>query len=305
VVRRGLPLDCGQGRRSARAMTGMHFSIPILSSVAALAGESDAWICDVWGVLHNSVNAFGAASDACRRFRGLGGVVVLLSNAPRPAAIVQKHLDGLGVPRDAYDAIVTSGDLTRTLVHERRSEPLFHLGPGRDVPLFEGLGVRLTDANHARLVVCTGLFDDEHETAEDYATMLGALAARNVPMICANPDVTVERGERLVYCAGALAEAYQRLGGSVTYAGKPHLPVYALVIEQIAKLKGHAVPKSRMLAIGDGIQTDIRGAANVGVRSIFIASAIHVDRPLDGATLTRLFEGSDARPIAAMPALAW
>jgi HAD superfamily hydrolase (TIGR01459 family) len=286
-------------------VTQVDLSIPILSSVAALARESDAWICDVWGVLHNSVNAFGAASEACRRFRGCGGVVVLLSNAPRPAALVQKHLDGLGVLRDAYDAIVTSGDLTRTLVHERRGEPLFHLGPERDIPLFQGLGVRFTDASHAHLVVCTGLFDDEHETPENYAAMLGALAARNVPMICANPDLTVERGERLVYCAGALAEAYERLGGSVTYAGKPHLPVYALVIEQIAKLKGCAVPRTRVLAIGDGIHTDIRGAANAGVRSIFIASAIHVDGPLDSPTLNRLFEGSDARPIAAMPALAW
>jgi HAD superfamily hydrolase (TIGR01459 family) len=286
-------------------MTREDVPIPILSSVAALAGKSEAWICDVWGVLHNSMTAFGAASDACRRFRTRGGVVVLLSNAPRPGHVVQRHLEKLKVPRDAYDAIVTSGDLTRTLVHERRGEPLFHLGPERDIPLFEGLGARFTDASHARLVVCTGLFDDEHETAEDYTAMLGALAARSVPMICANPDVKVERGERVVYCAGALAEAYERLGGSVTYAGKPHLPVYEMVLERIATLKGYAVPKTRMLAIGDGIRTDIRGAANLGVPSLFIASAIHVDGPLDSATLNRLFAGSEARPIAAMPALAW
>jgi HAD superfamily hydrolase (TIGR01459 family) len=218
---------------------------------------------------------------------------------------VQKHLDRLGVPREAYDAIVTSGDLTRTLVRERRGEPLFHLGPDRDMPIYDDLGVRFTDAGHARLVVCTGLFDDERETPGDYGALLGALAAHNVPMICANPDLTVERGARLVYCAGALAEAYERHGGPVTYAGKPHLPVYKLVIEQIAQLKGSAVPTERILAIGDGIRTDIRGAANAGVRSLFIASAIHVNGPLDRATLSQLFEGSEARPVAAMPALAW
>ena len=290
---------------AAGAMTREGLSTPILSSVAALAGESDAWICDVWGVLHNSVNAFGAAVDACRRFRDRGGVVALLSNAPRPGHVVQQQLDSLRVPRDAYDAIVTSGDLTRALVRERPREALFHLGPARDAALFDGLSVRFTDASHARLLVCSGLFDDERETPEDYASMLGVLAGRKVPMICANPDLTVERGKRIVYCAGALAEFYERLGGSVTYAGKPHLPVYKLVIEQITRLKGHAVPKTRMLAIGDGIQTDIRGAANAGVRSLFIASAIHVDGPLTTATLSRLFEGSDVRPIAAMPALAW
>ena len=286
-------------------MTREDLSTPILSSVAPLANESDAWICDVWGVLHNSVTAFGAASDACRRFRDRGGVVVLLSNAPRPGYVVQQQLDCLKVPRDAYDVIITSGDLTRALVRERSREALFHLGPGRDAALFEGLGVRFTDVSHARLVVCSGLFDDEHETPEDYAPMLGLLAGRKVPMICANPDLTVERGERLVCCAGALAELYERLGGPVAYAGKPHLPVYNLVIEQITKLTGRAVPKARMLAIGDGIQTDIRGATNAGVRSLFIASAIHVDGPLTSATLRRLFEGSDVRPVAAMPALAW
>jgi HAD superfamily hydrolase (TIGR01459 family) len=286
-------------------MTRKDQPIPIHSSVAALAAESDAWVCDVWGVLHNGVSAFGAASDACRRFRERGGVVVLLSNAPRPAASVVKHLDGLGVPRDAYDGIITSGDLARTLVRERQGEPLFHLGPERDLPLFDGLSVRFTDASDARLVVCTGLFDDVHETPEDYAAMLGALVHRNVPMICANPDLTVERGESVVYCAGALAEAYERLGGPVTYAGKPHLPVYALVMEEIEKLKGSAVPKERILAVGDGIRTDIRGAANAGVRSVFIASAIHVDGPLESISLSRLFEGGEARPVAAMPALAW
>jgi HAD superfamily hydrolase (TIGR01459 family) len=290
---------------TASPMTREDQSPPILSSVAAIAGESDAWICDVWGVLHNSVTAFGAAAYACRRFRDRGGVVVLLSNAPRPGHVVQQQLDSLEVPRDAYDAIVTSGDLTRAIVRERSREALFHLGPGRDAALFEGLGVRFTDASHARLVVCSGLFDDEHETPEDYVPMLGVLAARKVPMICANPDLTVERGQRLVFCAGALAEVYERLGGPVTYTGKPHLPVYGVVIEEIRKLKGYAVPKGRMLAIGDGIRTDIRGAANAGLRSLFIASAIHVDGPLTSATVSRLFEGSDVQPIAAMPALMW
>jgi len=279
--------------------------IPIVASIAPFAADADAFVCDIWGVIHNGVAAYPCAVEACLKFREAGGIVVLLSNAPRPSTAVETQLARLGVSRTAYDAVVTSGDLTRRLIAERKGVSLFHLGPDRDRGLFEGLDVSLVDADAARLIVCSGLFDDTREGPEDYRTRLSALAARRLPMICANPDIVVERGDRLVYCAGALASLYEELGGNVIYAGKPHAPIYDMVSEIIASLKGPPVPRARMLAIGDGIRTDIAGALRAGMRAVFVASAVHVDAPLEETTLSTLFEGLEGRPVAAMPALAW
>jgi HAD superfamily hydrolase (TIGR01459 family) len=279
--------------------------IPILASVAPLAAGFDAFVCDIWGVIHNGVAAYPQAVEACLKFRAAGGIVVLLTNAPRPAGAVEVQLAKLAVPRQAYDAVVTSGDLTRSLIADRAGAPLFHLGPERDRGLFEGLDVRCVEAEAAEVVVCSGLFDDTRETPEDYRARLAGLAARRLPMICANPDIVVERGTQLVYCAGALAALYEELGGKVVYAGKPHLPIYERVSEVVATIKGRAVPSSRMLAIGDGIKTDIEGALRAGMRAVFVASAVHVEEPLEEATLPALFEGAAGRPVAAMRALAW
>jgi HAD superfamily hydrolase (TIGR01459 family) len=279
--------------------------IPLLSSISLLAPLHEAWICDIWGVLHNGVRAFGAASDACRSFRRSGGIVLLLSNAPRPGEDVQVQLDRMGVPRDAYDTILTSGDLTRALVRDHPSRRILHIGPERDKPIFAGLDRTLANDSEAELVVCSGLCDDDRETPEDYLPLFRRLVARGLPMICANPDLTVERGERLVFCAGSLSADYERLGGSVIYAGKPHLPVYRLAFDRIAAIKGRPVAPERIVAIGDVIRTDIRGAANAGISSVFIASAIHVSGPLDAEKLEALFNGSDVRPVAALPALVW
>ena len=277
----------------------------LLSSIAPLVPAYDAWICDVWGVMHNGIRAFAGALDACRRFRERRGTVLLLSNAPRPAHSVQAQLDGLGVPHDVYDTILTSGDLTRKLIGERRDLRLFHLGPDRDKPIFDGLDLHFSTADDAELVICSGLYNDEVETPAHYTALLERLARRGVSMICANPDLVVERGARLVYCAGSLAAEYERLGGSVTYAGKPHRPIYDMAFERLGKLRGGPVPRKRILAIGDGIRTDIRGAVAAGIDSAFIASAIHVTGELDEDTIERLFSGFDRRPVAALPALIW
>jgi HAD superfamily hydrolase (TIGR01459 family) len=279
--------------------------VPLLRSVAPLASSYDAWLCDVWGVIHNGVRAFPAATDACCQFRANGGIVVLLSNAPRPAAAVQAQLDRLEVPRDAYDAIVTSGDFTRSLLEQELSKPVLHLGPERDKGLFAGLDVTFAAESEAEVVVCSGLFDDERETPADYTARFAPLVHRGVPMICANPDLTVERGDRIIYCGGALGAEYERLGGGVTYAGKPHPPVYEMAYARIAEIKGARVPPARILAIGDGLRTDIRGAANAGLTSLFVASAIHVSPPLNREQIEALFGDSDARPAAAMEALTW
>lgn len=279
--------------------------VPIISSIADLAAGTSAWICDIWGVVHNGVAAHPSAVAACLEFRRRGGIVLLLTNAPRPASYVEAQLDRLGVPRDAWSAVLTSGDLTRGFIAERQNKPVFHLGPDRDRGLFDGLQVVRADAETAESIVCSGLFDDDAETPDDYRPMLQKLAARAVPMICANPDITVERGSKIVYCAGALAELYGQLGGPVVWAGKPHLPVYERAFAMIEAANCAAVPRDRMLAIGDGVRTDIRGAAAANVRSVFVASAIHVPGPLENADFATLFAGIEPRPVAAMRALSW
>ncbi|MGQ0671265.1 MAG: TIGR01459 family HAD-type hydrolase [Hyphomicrobium sp.] len=282
--------------------------IPIVTSIAPLAGGHDAWLADIWGVMHNGVAPFAAACDACTRFRLAGGVVVLLSNAPRPAASVATQLDRIGVPRFAYDAIVSSGDAARAFIADLGPAQVFHLGPERDLGIYDGLDVRLTPRDtDATAVVCTGLFDDDIETPGDYADLLRGWAARGIPMICANPDLTVERGGKLVYCAGAVAASFAAFGGTVEYAGKPHLPVYDMAFGVIAGLKGGMVEKKRILAIGDGVGTDILGAANAGLASVYVASSVAM-RPgesLGGASLARLFPDPAVQPIAATATLAW
>ena len=281
--------------------------IPVLRSIAPLAPTCDAWISDVWGVFHDGVHAYPAAGDACVKFRAGGGTIVLVSNAPSTGEEVSAHLDALGVPRSAYDAIVTSGDVTRVLISSWAGRPVHHLGPDRYLGTFAGLDVTLAPIDEAAVVVCTGLVEDEHETPDDYRDLLAAMRARKQPMICVNPDLVVERGDRLIYCAGALAAAYEALGGEVAYAGKPYPPIYARARELIAASRGAAVETSRILAIGDGIKTDIAGAAAAGLRAVFIASALHFSagEALDEATLSRLFAGHPAPPIAALEGLAW
>ena len=288
-------------------------AIPIIEQINELASHYSAWLVDIWGVMHNGRRAVPGAVEAARAFRKQGGIVVLLSNSPRPSPSVQEQLRHLGVPDQAYDATVTSGDLTRHELGKHEGATVYHLGPERDRPIFHGLPVKLGPPEEAALIVCSGLFDDETETPDDYVERLRALAARRLPMICANPDHLVERGDRLVYCAGALAAIYEREGGSVIYAGKPYAPIYLLALETIAKIVGHDVPRSEVLAIGDGVNTDIAGAAALGISSVFVASGLHVPAnsggdagtdALDARHLAELFAQA-GRPLAAMPALVW
>jgi HAD superfamily hydrolase (TIGR01459 family) len=294
-------------------MTVASAAIPIIDTIENLGGRYAAWLVDIWGVMHNGRRAFPDAVAATEAFRAQGGIVVLLSNSPRPSPSVQEQLRHLGVPDDAYDATVTSGDLTRHELAKHEGATVYHLGPERDRPIFHGLPVKLGPPEDAALVVCSGLFDDETETPEDYAGLLRKLAARKLPMICANPDHLVERGDRLVYCAGALAAIYEREGGQVLYAGKPYAPIYLLALETIDRLAGRKVPRSAVLAIGDGVNTDVAGAAGVGIDSIFVASGLHVPsnsggdvgaEALDARHLAELFAQA-GRPLAAMRALVW
>lgn len=286
--------------------------IPVIDSIREIGGSRRAWFVDIWGVMHNGRDAFTDASVATRAFRDSGGVVVLLSNSPRPSPALQDQLRLIGVPDDAYDATVSSGDLTRHELGKHKDARVFHLGPARDLPIFDQAAVSLTSPEEAELIVCSGLFDDQVETPEDYVDLLSSLAARNLPMICANPDHKVESGHRLIYCAGALAAAYESLGGDVIYAGKPHLPVYELAFEtasQIAAARGETITKSDVLAIGDGAKTDIIGAGVFGVPSVFVASKLHAPDEsvglLDSEHLVALFAEEPSPPIAATHRLRW
>ncbi len=280
--------------------------IPILPSIAPLAHNYDVWLCDIWGVIHNGVDVFPAAVEACQTFRAGGGKVVLITNAPRPTDFVAAQLESMGV-FGVYDAISTSGDVTVTLMRERAGQAVFHLGPERDKSMLDGLDLRKVEPADADFILNSGPFHDEIETPEDYRERFEALAARGVPMLCANPDMTVERGGYVVYCAGALAALYENMGGQVTYAGKPYAPIYDLAFSRIAS-GGAAPPKRKVLAIGDGVNTDIRGASNYGIDAVFIASAVHVKGSSDGLTaesLDALFAPLPFRPVAAQARLRW
>ncbi|MFC0283918.1 TIGR01459 family HAD-type hydrolase [Camelimonas abortus] len=259
--------------------------VRLVNGLSAVAAGRELLICDIWGVIHNGVRAFQDSCEALARFRAGGGAVVLVSNAPRPSALVRDMLDRLGAPREAYDGIVTSGDITRSAIAERAGRPVFMIGPARDRPVFDGLDVRFAPAEEADYVVCTGLFDDENETAETYRPVLEGLLARDVELVCANPDLVVERGDRLIPCAGAIAALYARMGGRVIYAGKPHAPVYEAAFAFGERLKNGPIPRRAMLAIGDSIHTDVAGAVGMGVDVLFVARGVHAHEVMIGGTL--------------------
>jgi len=283
----------------------------LVDGLQPMAGRYDLILCDVWGVLHNGVKAYKPAGEALVRFREGGGRVVLVSNAPRPGSAVGTQLDGFGVPRRAYDAIVTSGDLTRLAIEERIDKVVYHIGPPRDLPIYHGLDVRFGPIEEADYVVCSGFENDERETVEDYRERLEAMRARGLLMVCANPDLIVERGNVIVPCAGTIALAYEEMGGRVFYAGKPHAPIYDRAIAVGASLKGAPIAKDRVLAIGDAIRTDIAGAAGYGIDSLLIARGIHAEElgvhrgPLVSQHVQDWVDLQPVRPQAITDALSW
>lgn len=270
-----------------------------IKSLDELAHSHDVILCDVWGVLHNGVSPFPFAVEALKAARTRGQTVVLITNSPRPAGAVISQFESIGVDPDCFDDIVTSGDVTRRLVSDGPRK-IFFLGPDRDKLLVDGLDVELVSPDEAQAVLCTGLFDDEAETPESYAPMLAGFRDRGLPLICANPDVVVERGDRLVYCAGALANAYQAMGGETRIAGKPHAPIYKEALRRAKALRGEIDP-ARVVAIGDGVPTDIRGAIANDVAVVFIARGVHArdyydDRQIDVARLTSFLAAEDVKP---------
>jgi HAD superfamily hydrolase (TIGR01459 family) len=282
-----------------------------IEGLSALTGRYDVLLCDVWGVIHNGAVSYPGPCAALAGWRETVGPVILISNAARPHPEVILQLDGLGVPREAYSALVTSGDVTRVFLAERAPGPAFKIGPSRDAPLYAGTGVRFAPLDEAAFIACTGPNDDEVETPEDYRPVLTEAAARRLPMICANPDKVVQRGARLIYCGGALAELYETLGGAVIMAGKPHAPIYRAALAKAAELAKGPVDPARVLAIGDGVATDIVGANAQNLDALFIAAGIHEAEtrgPIDGIdpiAVEALLGERGGHAAYAMDALAW
>jgi HAD superfamily hydrolase (TIGR01459 family) len=279
-----------------------------IDAIEEIAASYDVILSDVWGVVHNGEWSFPRAAGALRRMREDGKTVILITNSPRPRDGVIDQLGALGVPDEAWNEVVTSGDVTRGLIIEAPRK-IFHIGADRDLPIYDGTRAELAEEQEAQAVVCTGLFDDEVEKPEDYAPLLQRLRARNLPFICANPDIVVERGERLIWCAGALARDYALLGGRTLVAGKPHAPIYELAMREAAKLRQERINPSKVLAIGDGLLTDVKGAINNGFDLLYVSAGIHAreygapGKP-DAGKLMAWLEGHGVMPVATMPYLA-
>jgi HAD superfamily hydrolase (TIGR01459 family) len=291
----------------------------IIRQIAGLSEISDRYdviLCDIWGVLHNGVASFTQASDALVSFRRRGGAVILISNAPRPSPPIARQVLKLGVSPDAFDAVVTSGDVTVGLMEQQGGDQVLHIGPERDLTLLDavaeacGARPKLVALENAQYALCTGLRNDEVEALDDYEPELQAMTVRGLTMICANPDIVIHRGDTLIYCAGALARRYEELGGSVVYAGKPYGPIYERALTLGEQIRGAPIERPQVLAIGDGMRTDIIGASRAGLDVLFVTGGIHrslhketLDSPADPIALQLLYAENAVRPVAAIPVL--
>jgi len=283
---------------------------PLITEFCTIASDYDVVLSDVWGVIHNGITSYPHACDALSHFRAGGRVVVLITNAPRPSESVARQLDRLDVPRETYDAIVSSGDVTRSVIKKRHGQSLYHLGPERDRSIFAGLDIDFAPPETADYVVCSGLKDDESETPDDYRPLLEFLLARKLFMVCGNPDVVVERGSTLVYCAGSIADLYASMGGEVLYAGKPYPPIYEMALARAETAASREIAPGRVLAVGDSVRTDLKGAHAMGLDFLFVTSGIHAEElgsreELDHAALSATFAAGGGMPKAVIRELRW
>jgi HAD superfamily hydrolase (TIGR01459 family) len=272
----------------------------IIESLGVIDPGYSALFCDLWGCLHDGVRAFPEAVAALEAFRERGDTVVLLTNSPRPAGDVAKQLDLLGAPRSCWDLVISSGDAAQAAMAAGQfGRKVFHIGPERDLVFFrdaEGrpIDVERVPIEEAEGIVCTGLFDDRSETPEDYRAIILYGKTNGLRLLCANPDIVVDVGDRRIYCAGAIAQAYTEAGGRSYYFGKPHPPIYALARRRLAAKLGYEVPGDEILCLGDGIATDIAGAMGEGLDSLFITGGLAAEET--GTTAT---SGPDPASLAA------
>ena len=252
----------------------------IITALSEISADYQALFVDLWGCVHDGVRALPEAVAALQAYRKTGGIVVLLTNSPKPRKGVETQLDQFGVPRDAWDTIATSGDSARAAMFRGAvGEKVFFIGEDRDMPFFEPIKVvddpvtiTLTKLDQAEGIVCTGPFDPAADPADLRPQLLYA-KQKGLKLLCANPDIVVDRGERREWCAGAVAQLYTEMGGESLYFGKPHPPIYDLARRRLAQLDA-GIGDPAILAIGDGIQTDIRGAMGEEIDSLFISGGL-------------------------------
>lgn len=250
--------------------------VRLLPGLSSVAGDYDAILCDVWGVIHNGRRAFVSACDALQKFRATGKPVILVTNAPVPKDRVTRLFPQFGVPMDCFDDVVASGDATRNELKRVAPGPVYRIGLNEDFGVYAGLPLEFSDDPAvAKVICCTSLRDYPDGVPEPYRPELKRLAAHGLPMICANPDVQFRQGDRLIWSAGALAAIYEQEGGAVIYPGKPDEPIYRLAVERAETIVGRRIPAARVLAIGDGPATDIKGANRQGFDALFIGGGIH------------------------------
>ncbi len=252
----------------------------IITALTEISQNYEALFVDLWGCVHDGVRALPDAVAALQTYRANGGIVVLVTNSPRPRGGVDTQLDQFGVPRDAWDTIATSGDSARTAMFSGVvGDKLYFIGEDRDTPFFDPIKlvddpvtITLTGLDQATGIVCTGPFDPVADPADLRPDLLYA-KQKGLKLLCANPDIVVDRGERREWCAGAVAQLYTEMGGESLYFGKPHPPIYDLARRRLQKL-GHDISDRAILAIGDGINTDIRGAMGEEIDSLFISGGL-------------------------------
>ena len=284
---------------------------PILSHAGPLLERYGVIFCDVWGVVHNGVTAFEGACRALETFRAGGGTVILVSNAPVPKRRVADMLESRHVPQSAWDDIVSSGDIALAHVQKRGFTRLYCIGPqDRDQALFGALTARSVSLQESEAIICTGLTDDRHEKPDDYRGLLEEALTLRLPFVCANPDLVVDVGGTLLYCAGAIADLYAHMGGAVYWAGKPHLNSYETAHHRAEALRDENVPRGKILIIGNSLRTDMKGAETFGSDALFIASGIHRHETMDGISLSAkgladLFVPGSPPAIGAMAELRW
>jgi HAD superfamily hydrolase (TIGR01459 family) len=253
-------------------------------------------LCDVWGVVHNGVNLYPGTAKRLRQWREQGRCVILLTNAPRTQEAVERQLARIGLPRDCWDAIATSGEAGIQALNAL-GRPVGFIGTADDRAVLEGKGVRIADTDDFTELACTGVREGEPDP-QQYRAELEAIAHRDVHMHCLNPDRIVVRGGVPEACAGAIADIYEGLGGRVTWYGKPFPAIY-----QHALHRAGNPPKDEVLAIGDGLQTDILGAARMGFDTVFVAGGIHAGEPFPDDFAERNGLGN-WRPVAVVDGLA-
>ncbi len=255
-----------------------------LKGISEISDKFDVYFIDLWGVIHNGVQCYPEALKVLEKLKEQNKKIVLISNAPRPAAVVKVFLETIGLKSSGYDFLVTSGDITREYISLNSSKKNFyHLGPTRDIDLFKDLNVTLTSKEECEEIICTGLVSDEEEKLQDYKILLEFFLNKKIPLICANPDEVVARGEKIVFCAGALANQYKQEGGMVRYFGKPYSEIYSFALKKIRAHKDFKDKKEiNTLVIGDNIKTDIKGANLSNLDSVLILNGIYKDFFRDG-----------------------